>query len=65
MEVIQANYSGSFIYLSDICMKPLDQECATQSVLQVPAFTDLKAQAYYFYMVFFLVICVKDFQQVR
>ncbi|KAG7971471.1 hypothetical protein I3843_07G135700 [Carya illinoinensis] len=31
---IHANYSGSMISLSDICMKPLDQDCATQSVLQ-------------------------------
>ncbi|XP_022132021.1 Niemann-Pick C1 protein [Momordica charantia] len=31
---IRANYSGSSISLSDICLKPLDQDCATQSVLQ-------------------------------
>ncbi|XP_057490001.1 uncharacterized protein LOC130776002 [Actinidia eriantha] len=31
---IRANYSGSLISLSDICMKPLGQDCATQSVLQ-------------------------------
>ncbi|XP_019054366.1 PREDICTED: Niemann-Pick C1 protein-like isoform X2 [Nelumbo nucifera] len=31
---IRANYSGSIVALSDICLKPLDQECATQSVLQ-------------------------------
>ncbi|XP_002510680.3 NPC intracellular cholesterol transporter 1 isoform X1 [Ricinus communis] len=31
---IRANYSGSMIALNDICMKPLDQDCATQSVLQ-------------------------------
>ncbi|XP_050204981.1 uncharacterized protein LOC126655019 [Mercurialis annua] len=31
---IRANYSGSMISLSDICLKPLDQDCATQSVLQ-------------------------------
>ncbi|XP_062163882.1 uncharacterized protein LOC133870706 [Alnus glutinosa] len=31
---LRANYSGSMISLSDICMKPLDQDCATQSVLQ-------------------------------
>ncbi|KAL5557719.1 hypothetical protein UlMin_033930 [Ulmus minor] len=31
---IRANYSGSMISLADICMKPLDQDCATQSVLQ-------------------------------
>ncbi|XP_065847366.1 uncharacterized protein [Euphorbia lathyris] len=31
---IQANYSGSMISLTDICLKPLDQDCATQSVLQ-------------------------------
>ncbi|XP_059634533.1 uncharacterized protein LOC132276909 [Cornus florida] len=31
---IRANYSGSLVSLSDICMKPLGQDCATQSVLQ-------------------------------
>ncbi|XP_022975981.1 Niemann-Pick C1 protein-like isoform X1 [Cucurbita maxima] len=31
---IRANYSGSSISLSDICLKPLDSDCATQSVLQ-------------------------------
>ncbi|XP_019052018.1 PREDICTED: Niemann-Pick C1 protein-like [Nelumbo nucifera] len=31
---IRANYSGSSVSLSDICLKPLGQECATQSVLQ-------------------------------
>ncbi|KAM7513994.1 hypothetical protein LguiA_003577 [Lonicera macranthoides] len=31
---IRANYSGSLISLTDICMKPLGQDCATQSVLQ-------------------------------
>ncbi|KAJ7967073.1 Niemann-Pick C1 protein-like [Quillaja saponaria] len=31
---IRANYSGSLVSLSDICLKPLGQECATQSILQ-------------------------------
>ncbi|OMO50471.1 Patched [Corchorus capsularis] len=31
---IRANYSGSMISLTDICMKPMGQDCATQSVLQ-------------------------------
>ncbi|KAI5590215.1 hypothetical protein BDE02_05G214700 [Populus trichocarpa] len=31
---IRANYSGSMVSLTDICMKPLDKDCATQSVLQ-------------------------------
>ncbi|XP_004301979.1 PREDICTED: niemann-Pick C1 protein-like [Fragaria vesca subsp. vesca] len=31
---IKANYSGSMVSLSDICMKPLDQDCASQSVIQ-------------------------------
>ncbi|KAL7207283.1 hypothetical protein ACSBR1_029277 [Camellia fascicularis] len=31
---IQANYSGSLVSLSDICLKPLGHDCATQSVLQ-------------------------------
>ncbi|XAR61542.1 hypothetical protein NMG60_11015995 [Bertholletia excelsa] len=31
---IRANYSGSLISLGDICMKPLGQDCAAQSVLQ-------------------------------
>lgn len=32
---IRANYSGSMVSLTDICLKPLGQDCATQSVLQV------------------------------
>ncbi|GAB2289299.1 NPC intracellular cholesterol transporter 1 [Dionaea muscipula] len=31
---IQVNYSGSIVSLADICLKPLGQDCATQSVLQ-------------------------------
>ncbi|KAJ8762193.1 hypothetical protein K2173_007348 [Erythroxylum novogranatense] len=31
---IRANYSGSMISLTDICLKPLDQNCSTQSILQ-------------------------------
>ncbi|OMO79971.1 Patched [Corchorus capsularis] len=31
---IHANYSGSIVSLTDICLKPLGQDCATQSVLQ-------------------------------
>uniref|UniRef100_A0A803N5E1 SSD domain-containing protein n=1 Tax=Chenopodium quinoa TaxID=63459 RepID=A0A803N5E1_CHEQI len=31
---IQANFSGSVISLTDICYKPLGQDCATQSILQ-------------------------------
>ncbi|XP_065864984.1 uncharacterized protein [Euphorbia lathyris] len=31
---IRANYSGSLVSLTDICMKPMEQDCATQSVLQ-------------------------------
>ncbi|TQD98300.1 hypothetical protein C1H46_016121 [Malus baccata] len=31
---IKANYSGSAVSLADICMKPMDKDCATQSVLQ-------------------------------
>ncbi|XP_038721590.1 NPC intracellular cholesterol transporter 1-like isoform X2 [Tripterygium wilfordii] len=31
---IRANYSGSTVSLTDICLKPLGQDCATQSVLQ-------------------------------
>ncbi|KAF8410301.1 hypothetical protein HHK36_002827 [Tetracentron sinense] len=31
---IHANYSGSMVSLTDICLKPLGQDCATQSVLQ-------------------------------
>ncbi|XP_068639984.1 uncharacterized protein [Aristolochia californica] len=31
---IRANYSGSIVSLTDICMKPLGADCATQSVLQ-------------------------------
>lgn len=32
---IRANFSGDMVSLVDICMKPLGQDCATQSVLQV------------------------------
>ncbi|KAI3843417.1 hypothetical protein MKX03_024311 [Papaver bracteatum] len=31
---IRANYSGSMVSLTDICMKPIGADCATQSVLQ-------------------------------
>ncbi|KAK4781437.1 hypothetical protein SAY86_015539 [Trapa natans] len=31
---IRANYSGSTVSLTDICMKPLGQDCASQTVLQ-------------------------------
>ncbi|KAI3741454.1 hypothetical protein L1987_59128 [Smallanthus sonchifolius] len=31
---IRANYSGSLVSLTDICMKPLREACATQSILQ-------------------------------
>ncbi|KOM51724.1 hypothetical protein LR48_Vigan09g038300 [Vigna angularis] len=34
VDAIRANYSGSMVSLQDICMKPLDKDCATQSVLQ-------------------------------
>jgi Niemann-Pick C1 protein len=31
---LRANHSGSMVSLTDICMKPLGEDCATQSVLQ-------------------------------
>ncbi|KAH1263966.1 NPC intracellular cholesterol transporter 1 [Glycine max] len=31
---IRANYSGFLVSLSDICLKPLGDDCATQSILQ-------------------------------
>ncbi|KAL6963597.1 NPC intracellular cholesterol transporter 1 [Sarracenia purpurea var. burkii] len=31
---IIANYSGTLVSLTDICLKPLGEDCATQSVLQ-------------------------------
>ncbi|GAB4828432.1 NPC intracellular cholesterol transporter 1 [Ancistrocladus abbreviatus] len=34
VDAIRANYSGSVVSLTDICLKPLGQDCATQSVLQ-------------------------------
>ncbi|KAG8377268.1 hypothetical protein BUALT_Bualt08G0010500 [Buddleja alternifolia] len=34
VDAIRANYSGSMVSLTDICMKPLGNDCATQSVLQ-------------------------------
>lgn len=32
---IRANYSGLLVSLSDICLKPLGDDCASQSILQV------------------------------
>ncbi|VFQ72905.1 unnamed protein product [Cuscuta campestris] len=34
VDSIKANNSGSVVSLTDICMKPLGKDCATQSVLQ-------------------------------
>ncbi|KAG9151287.1 hypothetical protein Leryth_002836 [Lithospermum erythrorhizon] len=34
VDALRANYSGSMISLTDICMKPLGQDCATQSIIQ-------------------------------
>ncbi|KAL8135782.1 hypothetical protein AgCh_010405 [Apium graveolens] len=34
VDAVQANYSGLLVSLTDICLKPLGQDCATQSVLQ-------------------------------
>ncbi|KAL0740960.1 hypothetical protein Bca4012_082473 [Brassica carinata] len=31
---LRANHSGSLVSLTDICMKPLGEDCATQSILQ-------------------------------
>ncbi|PRQ25180.1 putative protein patched/dispatched [Rosa chinensis] len=31
---IRANYSGSAVALTEICLKPIGQDCATQSILQ-------------------------------
>ncbi|CAL5321544.1 unnamed protein product [Camellia sinensis] len=35
---IRANYSGTLVSLTDICLKPLDEDCATQIVLQLQLF---------------------------
>ncbi|KAK7311019.1 hypothetical protein RJT34_08869 [Clitoria ternatea] len=34
VDAIRANYSGLMVSLQDICLKPLDKDCATQSILQ-------------------------------
>ncbi|XP_060676138.1 uncharacterized protein LOC107427228 isoform X2 [Ziziphus jujuba] len=34
VDKIRANYSGSVVSLTDICLKPLGEDCATQSILQ-------------------------------
>ncbi|KAH7518258.1 hypothetical protein FEM48_Zijuj09G0152400 [Ziziphus jujuba var. spinosa] len=34
VDEIRANYSGSVVSLTDICLKPLGEDCATQSILQ-------------------------------
>ncbi|ONH92496.1 hypothetical protein PRUPE_8G178600 [Prunus persica] len=31
---VRANYSGSMVALTEICLKPVGQDCATQSILQ-------------------------------
>ncbi|CAL1355342.1 unnamed protein product [Linum trigynum] len=31
---IRSNYSGAIVSLTDICLKPLGEDCATQSILQ-------------------------------
>ncbi|ESQ53074.1 hypothetical protein EUTSA_v10024233mg [Eutrema salsugineum] len=34
VDQIRGNYSGSKVSLTDICLKPLGEDCATQSILQ-------------------------------
>ncbi|KAJ4880028.1 Patched family protein [Raphanus sativus] len=34
VDQIRGNYSGSEVFLTDICLKPLGEDCATQSILQ-------------------------------
>ncbi|CAI9753358.1 unnamed protein product [Fraxinus pennsylvanica] len=34
VDAIKANFSGEMVSLTDICMKPLGKDCATQNVLQ-------------------------------
>ncbi|CAM8904452.1 unnamed protein product [Rhodiola kirilowii] len=34
VDALRANYSGSLVALTDICLKPLGDDCATQSILQ-------------------------------
>ncbi|KAL2538045.1 Patched family protein [Forsythia ovata] len=34
VDAIGANYFGTTVFLTDICMKPLGKDCATQSVIQ-------------------------------
>lgn len=34
VDQLRANYSGTLVTLSDICLKPLGEDCATQTVLQ-------------------------------
>ncbi|KAJ4829723.1 hypothetical protein Tsubulata_020732 [Turnera subulata] len=34
VDALRANFTGSTVSLTDICLKPLGQDCATQSVLQ-------------------------------
>ncbi|XP_074592588.1 uncharacterized protein LOC141848455 [Curcuma longa] len=43
---LHANYSGSMVFLSDICLKPLGNDCATQSVLQYFQMDPQKYDAY-------------------
>lgn len=38
VDQIRGNYSGSEVSLTDICLKPLGEDCATQTILQVDNF---------------------------
>ncbi|KAG6783580.1 hypothetical protein POTOM_009236 [Populus tomentosa] len=42
---IHANYSGTMVSLTDICLKPLDKDCATQSVLQLHEFATMEDES--------------------
>ncbi|KAL8514331.1 hypothetical protein ACS0TY_013446 [Phlomoides rotata] len=46
VDAIRANYSGSMVSLTDICMKPLGKDCATQTVLQHYTSADTCASAF-------------------
>ncbi|KAH9620445.1 hypothetical protein KSS87_017381, partial [Heliosperma pusillum] len=34
VDELRVNHSGTFVSLTDICLKPLGEDCATQSILQ-------------------------------
>lgn len=63
VDEIRANYSGLLVSLSDICLKPLGEDCATQSILQVQTPTIKKISEevllnFSLHLIIWLLLCV-------